>query len=59
MIYGGLDRRDNSVGYLSENVVPCCRWCNEAKKAKTETEFLEWIGGLSRVTCRGDNRTQE
>lgn len=27
----GLDRKDNSVGYLPENVVPCCYRCNTMK----------------------------
>lgn len=44
--YGGVDRVDNSVGYLEDNIVPSCRWCNEAKKAKSEAEFLSWIEGI-------------
>ena len=27
----GLDRKDNRLGYLPENVVPCCGGCNEIK----------------------------
>lgn len=30
-IYNGLDRKDVSVGYNLENVVPCCRDCNTIK----------------------------
>lgn len=30
--YGvGLDRKDNSHGYIMENVVPCCAECNKVK----------------------------
>jgi hypothetical protein len=27
----GLDRKDNEIGYLTENVVPCCKECNIIK----------------------------
>jgi hypothetical protein len=29
-----LDRKDNSLGYTTENVVPCCWNCNETKHDK-------------------------
>ena len=25
---GGLDRIDNSIGYMKTNVIPCCKICN-------------------------------
>ena len=27
----GLDRKDNTLGYVTSNVVPCCRTCNILK----------------------------
>ncbi len=27
----GLDRKDSSIGYLVDNVVPCCKVCNKIK----------------------------
>lgn len=44
----GIDRIDNQTGYVIGNVVPCCRWCNEAKRAKSFTDFVQWLEGLSR-----------
>lgn len=43
----GLDRVDNSLGYIVGNVVPCCYYCNWIKRDKTRLEFLEHC---SRIT---------
>src|SRR5208282_2079600 len=29
--YNGIDRMNNQIGYIEENVVPCCKVCNWAK----------------------------
>lgn len=46
-IYNGIDRVDNSKGYEIENVVTCCRRCNECKKASTKEDFLKWVGNIA------------
>lgn len=38
----GLDRRDNNLGYVDENVSACCTICNLAKRNMTEKEFVSW-----------------
>lgn len=43
----GMDRVDNSLGYWSSNVVPCCKLCNYFKKNYTVEEFL---GHAKRIT---------
>lgn len=45
-IYNGIDRVDNSIGYISENVVSCCSDCNWGKNDMTISEFLSWIEKL-------------
>lgn len=42
-VYGGIDRVDNTQGYVTQNVVPCCKVCNLAKKTMTVEEFFTWI----------------
>lgn len=42
-IYNGIDRVDNTLGYVLENVVPCCGICNKAKMAMSREDFLSWI----------------
>jgi len=42
-IYNGLDRIDNSKGYIEGNVVPCCKRCNTAKNDMSKDEFINWI----------------
>jgi hypothetical protein len=31
------------VGYTIENVVPCCKRCNQAKSDQSVVDFLAWI----------------
>lgn len=43
IIYNGVDRRNNDLGYTAINAVSCCFTCNKAKGATSEVEFREWI----------------
>ncbi len=36
----GIDRWDNSIGYIKGNMVSCCSMCNFMKKTYTEDEFV-------------------
>lgn len=37
----GVDRVINSIGYIKENCVPCCKKCNQIKWTMTEKEYIE------------------
>ena len=39
----GIDRLDNTHGYVQHNVVSCCSVCNIAKSDKSVNEFKDWI----------------
>lgn len=39
----GIDRVDNSVGYVLSNCVPCCAWCNEMKRHRPQDAFLAHV----------------
>lgn len=41
--YNGIDRVDNSVGYVTGNVVPCCNICNLLKRDLSVGQFLAQI----------------
>lgn len=41
--YNGIDRVDNDKGYVSGNVVSCCKICNRAKRELPCTEFIDWL----------------
>lgn len=41
--YNGVDRVDNSEGYIPQNCVPCCSICNRAKATLSLDEWLRWI----------------
>ena len=44
--YNGLDRLNNDIGYVIENVVPCCFVCNRAKNSMGYQEFIEYINDM-------------
>jgi hypothetical protein len=46
IVYNGIDRKNNSIGYEIENVVPCCKFCNFAKSNSSVEEFGAWINRL-------------
>jgi hypothetical protein len=42
-VHNGIDRIDNTQGYIPGNVVPCCTQCNRAKGTLTHDEFIAWL----------------
>jgi 5-methylcytosine-specific restriction endonuclease McrA len=44
----GIDRKDNSKGYIKENCVPCCEKCNIMKYTYSEKEFLDQCSLIAR-----------
>ena len=46
VLYNGIDRKNNSLGYTPDNVVSCCGACNIAKQGMTIDEFL---GHIARI----------
>jgi hypothetical protein len=45
-VYSGIDRIDNSLGYVNGNVVSCCERCNRAKMGSSYDEFVKWISNI-------------
>lgn len=43
----GIDRVDNSIGYLLTNCVGCCDVCNKMKWRYTKTQFLNHIAKIA------------
>ena len=48
LLYNGIDRMNNTKGYITGNVVSACGMCNIAKKNFPFDEFIEWIGRVSK-----------
>ena len=42
----GIDRVDNSVGYVEGNCVPCCKDCNFSKRTRSVTDFLTHVSAI-------------
>ena len=47
LFYNGIDRRDNTKGYVSDNAVPCCFLCNRMKSNLSEKEFLRHVSKIA------------
>ena len=43
----GLDRINNDIGYLEDNIVSCCRECNIMKRAMTQKHFINQCKKIS------------
>ncbi len=41
VVYNGIDRKDNEMGYEEDNVVTCCRICNLGKRNLPFETFVE------------------
>lgn len=42
-IYNGIDRLNSDIGYIKENIVPCCRECNLMKRTMSYDYFIKKI----------------
>lgn len=49
--YSGVDRWDNTKGYILDNCVPCCKYCNRAKSDMPLDEFYAWQYRISEKLC--------
>lgn len=56
ILYNGIDRLDNTIGYTLENSVPCCSKCNYAKRDMTYNEFISWAKRLNEGLIERDIR---
>jgi hypothetical protein len=56
VLYNGVDRIDNTVGYELGNVVACCGTCNKAKGTMGAYEFEDW---LERINTRSPIRNKQ
>lgn len=52
-IYNGIDRIDNTKGYIVENVVTCCKICNYAKGTMSYNDFIAYLERIK--VFRNDN----
>ena len=58
LIYSGIDRVDNTVGYEKSNCVPACRVCNYAKNNMPLSEFASWVIRAASVLSQWSNLSQ-
>lgn len=47
-LFNGIDRIDNSIGYITNNITPCCFVCNRAKSTMSQDKFIEHLRKISK-----------
>ena len=47
-MFNGIDRLDHHIGYIKDNCVPCCKYCNLLKNTLNESSFVLMI---SHIVC--------
>ena len=52
-IYNGIDRVDNSKGYVEGNVVSACKHCNRAKRKMGYETFRAWVYQIHKHFVQG------
>lgn len=45
--FNGVDRKDNTLGYILSNCVPCCKQCNYKKNSQHIDDFIQWVKKVS------------
>jgi hypothetical protein len=48
----GVDRKNNRVGYITKNCVPCCKECNFFKGAISYSKFIKMCKRISDNLCK-------
>lgn len=56
-LMNGIDRADNAAGYVLENCVPCCTWCNEMKRHRDPEAFVAHAARIARHSNKLDTVT--
>ncbi|QQV88753.1 hypothetical protein Liucustia_53 [Acinetobacter phage Liucustia] len=46
LLYNGIDRVENDIGYVYSNCVSCCSICNRMKGALPQKDFLDHINKI-------------
>jgi 5-methylcytosine-specific restriction endonuclease McrA len=56
--YNGVDRVDNSKGYHDDNVVTCCKVCNQAKHTMSFLDYILFIDRAYNYIKRGSDEKE-
>ncbi len=59
-VANGIDRKSSDIGYITSNVVPCCKKCNYFKNSLTEKDFINHVNKIyeyqQQKKNKGENR---
>lgn len=46
LLYNGIDRKNNLIGYIVENCIPCCPICNRMKMTMEYNQFKNQVKNI-------------
>ena len=55
ILFNGIDRKDNSLGYIYNNCAPCCSLCNYMKRSLSVETFLHHVGRIKTFACENED----
>lgn len=58
-IYNGIDRVDNTLGYVENNCVSCCELCNRMKHVLNKDVFITHVKKISNFQDNKSNKKME
>lgn len=47
-LYNGVDRKNSKLGYIKNNLVPCCFICNRGKSNMNYDDFINYLKRVSK-----------
>ena len=50
--YNGVDRKNNNIGYVLDNCLPCCTLCNKAKCDLPYNVFISWLNSIKKFNTK-------
>lgn len=59
IVINGIDRVNSSIGYIKDNCVSCCKYCNFGKNNLSKEDFMNHILSIYDFLFKGKKKSKE